>query len=125
MAQPTSISVLSLSQNRTVVRAIHDHISPHGFNICGILESNPFSTSELALALRVIEPRPQVLLVGRGYSEEETSSAREVFSQYMAHVGIEEGKGTLIKITSQVFEEVGKEGVPQWVLGQLESFFGK
>ncbi|KAI0874254.1 hypothetical protein GGS24DRAFT_353017 [Hypoxylon argillaceum] len=123
MAQRTLISVLSLSQNRSVVRAIHDHISPHIFTINGILESDPFEPSELALALRVVEPRPQVVLVGRGYSEEETSSVRQIFSQYMTEVGIE--KGTVIKITSQVFEEVGKEGVPEWVLGQLESFFGK
>ncbi|KAI0202603.1 hypothetical protein F4808DRAFT_420730 [Astrocystis sublimbata] len=123
MAQHTPISVLSLSQNRAVVRAIHDHISPLGFKIGGILESNPFSTNELALALRVIEPRPQAIIVGRGYSDEETSSARQVLSQYMRDAGIE--NGTVIKITSQVFEEFGKEGVPKWVLGQLESFFKK
>ncbi|KAI0474232.1 hypothetical protein F4859DRAFT_521957 [Xylaria cf. heliscus] len=104
------ISVLSLSQNRTVVRAIHDHIVPRGFTIGGILESNPFSSNELTLALKLLEPRPQVILVGRGYTEDETSLVRQVFANYMADVGIE--KGTVIKITSKVFNEVKKDGVP-------------
>jgi hypothetical protein len=32
-------------------------------------------------------------------------------------------KGAVIKITCQIFEEVGKYGVPAWVLSQLESLF--
>ncbi|KAJ8110869.1 hypothetical protein ONZ43_g5762 [Nemania bipapillata] len=107
------ISVLSLSQNRTFVRAIHEHIEPRGFAIGNILESSPFSSNELTLALKVLEPRPQVVLVGRGYSEDETSIARQVFADYAADVGIE--KGTVIKITSEVFNEVGKDGVPAQV----------
>ncbi|KAJ3577130.1 hypothetical protein NPX13_g3437 [Xylaria arbuscula] len=105
----------------SAVRAIHENIAPHGFTIGGILESDPFSSSELTLALKVLEPRPQVILVGRGYSEDETSTARQVLINYMADVGIE--KGTVVKITSEVFDEVGKEGVPGWVLKQLEGFF--
>jgi hypothetical protein len=123
MSPPTPISILSLSQNRAIVRAIQEHIKPHGYNIGGILESDPFSKSELALALRVLEPRPAAVVIGRAYSEEETADAREVFSEYLKEVGIEQG--TVIKITSQVFEEVGKEGVPKWVLEQLEEFFNK
>ncbi|KAF2965029.1 hypothetical protein GQX73_g8536 [Xylaria multiplex] len=101
------IPVLSLSQNRTIVRAIHEHIAPHGFKIGGILELTPFSSDQLTLALKVLEPRPQVVLVGRGYSEDETSIARQVFGNYMGDVGIE--KGTVIKITNEVFNEVGKD----------------
>jgi hypothetical protein len=44
-------------------------------------------------------------------------------SQYLKEVGLE--KGTVIKITSEVFDKVGKEGVPKWVLEQLEEFFEK
>jgi hypothetical protein len=81
---------------------IHEHIAPHGFTIGGILESNPFSLNELTLTLKVLELRPQVVLVGRGYSEDETSIVRQVFLNYMADVEIE--KGTVIKITNEVFK---------------------
>ena len=92
---------------------IHDHIYPHGYSIGGILESDPFSTKDLALALRAI---------GRGYSNQETDKVRAVFAEYVQDVGAD--TGTVIKITNEVFDEVGKEGVPNWVLQQLETFLG-
>ncbi|KAJ8131660.1 hypothetical protein O1611_g1964 [Lasiodiplodia mahajangana] len=122
MAQRTPITVLSLSQDRAFVRDIHNHICLHGFNIGGILESRPFSEGELARALRLLEPRPQALLIDRGYNEIETSIAWAVFSLHMRKVGIEKGK--VIKITPEIFAEVGKEGVPKWMLDQLEDCFG-
>ena len=123
MSPAAPISILSLSQNRAVVRTIQEWIKPYGYNIGGILESDPFSKNELALALKVLEPLPAAVVVGRGYSEEEMAEIREVFSQYLKEVGLK--KGTVIKITSQVFDKVGKEGVPKWVLEQLEEFFEK
>lgn len=117
------ISILSLSQNRTVVNTIREHIQPHSFSIGGILESDPFSATELAFVLKVLEPRPQVVLVGRGYTESEMDMVLKVFAQYAKDVNV--NSGTIIKITSQVFNEVGKEGVPEWVLQQLQNFFKK
>ena len=81
-----------------------------------------FSTTDLSLALKVLEPRPQVVLVGRGYSEEVTDEVRKVFKDYVNDIGVD--KGTVIKITSKVFDEVGKDGIPKWVLGQLKEYFG-
>lgn len=117
------VSIVSLSQNRIVVRAIHGHITPHGYNIGGVLESDPFSTNDLALALRVLEPRPRAVVVGRGYSDDEASQVREIFAEYTKEVGNEDG--TVIKITDKVFGEVGKDGVPKWVLQQLQDYFDK
>ncbi|KAH6855910.1 hypothetical protein B0I37DRAFT_424685 [Chaetomium sp. MPI-CAGE-AT-0009] len=92
MSPPAPISILSLSQNRAVVRAIQKHIKPHCYNISGILESDPLSENELALALRVLEPRPAAVVVGRGYSEEEeTAETREAFSEYLKKAGVEQG----------------------------------
>ncbi|KAK1826343.1 hypothetical protein QBC39DRAFT_269218 [Podospora conica] len=125
MSNPAPIAVLSLrvSQNRAVVRKVHEAIQPYGYNISGILESDPFSKSDLALALRILEPPPAAVVVGRGYSDDEAAETRQVFAQFQKEVGIE--KGTVIKITDEVFDRVGKEGVPKWVLEQLEAFFEK
>jgi hypothetical protein len=57
MAPRRALSILSLSQNRMVVRAVDNHIRPHGYSIGGILESDPFFAQDLVLALRVLEPR--------------------------------------------------------------------
>jgi hypothetical protein len=118
MAPRRALSILSPSQNHAVVRTVDDYIRPHGYAIGETLESDPFSAQGLALALRVLEPRPQVVLVGRGYPEDETTQARKIFAEYMKEVGVD--KGTVIKITPKVFDEVGKEGVPKWVLQQLK-----
>lgn len=117
----TSVSVLSLSQNRVFVRTIDSHIRPHGYLVGGVLESDPFSEEQLAIALRVLEPRPQALLIGKGYSDSETAKARNVFASYMRDASVE--KGTVIKITPKVIDEVGKDGVPYWVLNELNKFF--
>ncbi len=99
---------MSLSGNRTIVKTIHKYIQPHVYLIGGILESDPFSASELSLALRVLEPRPQVLLVDRGCSDAETDEARKIFAEYMKDIDV--GSGIVFKITSKVFNEVDKEG---------------
>ncbi|KAI4860122.1 hypothetical protein F4820DRAFT_437836 [Hypoxylon rubiginosum] len=123
MANRSRISILSLSQNRMVIRAVHAEIQPHGFAIGGILESDPFSPKDLALALKILEPRPQAMLVGRGYSEEEAEVVRIIFAQFKQNVSLDDG--IVIKITNKVFDEVGKEGVPKWVLHQLQDHFDK
>ncbi|KAJ4309915.1 hypothetical protein N0V84_011239 [Fusarium piperis] len=123
MAMTRTISVLSLSQNRAVVRSIHAHIEPHGYGIGGILESDPLSVHDLGVALRVLEPRPKAIVVGRGYTEEEASEVRKAFAEYHKDVGLD--AGIVIKITDEVFDKVGKEGVPKWVLEQLQGYFEK
>ncbi|KAF4468526.1 hypothetical protein FALBO_4581 [Fusarium albosuccineum] len=123
MASGNRISVLSLSQNRAVVRTIDDHITPHGYGIGGVLEADPFSAHDLAVALRVLEPRPRAVVVGRGYTEEEADEVRKAFAEYSKDVGLD--AGTVIKITDEVFDKVGKEGVPKWVLEQLQDYFEK
>ncbi|KAI4944792.1 hypothetical protein J4E91_008479 [Alternaria rosae] len=121
MAQP--ISILSISQNRAVVRTIHDYVKPHGYVVAGILESDPFSAKELALALRVLEPAPQVVVIGRGYSGEEATESRKVYNEFAKSVGVKDG--IVIKITDEIFDEVGKEGIPAWVLKELQAHFDK
>ncbi|KAF4478556.1 hypothetical protein FAGAP_12342 [Fusarium agapanthi] len=123
MATARAISVLSLSQNRAVVRSIHVHIEPHGYGIGGILESDPFSVYDLGVALRVLEPRPKAIVVGRGYTEEEANEVRKAFVEY--HKDVDLDAGVVIKITDEVFDEVGKEGIPKWVLEQLQAYFEK
>ncbi|KAI0099730.1 hypothetical protein GGR51DRAFT_564772 [Nemania sp. FL0031] len=104
MAERTPITVLFLSQNRSFVRDIDKCISRDGFKIGGVLESDPFSESELEVALRVIEPRPRVLFVGREYTKEEREIADKIFYEYKKEVGVE---GHLVKINSKDIEDHG------------------
>lgn len=118
---PDPISILSLSQNRAVVRTIDDHVKVHGYVIGGILESDPFSEQDLSLALRVLEPAPRAIVIGRGYSEEEATMSRKVFNEFAESAGIKDG--IVIKISDEVFDAVGKEGIPAWVLSRLQDHF--
>lgn len=100
-----------------------DFKRPHGYGIGGISESDPLSPKDLALALCVLEPQPHAVLVGKAYPEEETTETRNVIAEYLKELGVDDG--TVIKITPKVFNEVGKEGVPKWVLEQLNVHFEK
>ena len=120
MANPI-IPILTLSQNREMARNIAKSIATCNFSVNGILEMDPYSSRDLALTLRVLEPRPLAVIMGRGYTEEEAEKARTVFKDYMNETGTE--KGTVVKISQKVFDEVGKDGVSSWVLKQLEVQF--
>ncbi|EUC40778.1 hypothetical protein COCMIDRAFT_107890 [Bipolaris oryzae ATCC 44560] len=121
MAQP--ISILSISQNRAVVRTIHDYVKSHGYVIAGILESDPFSADDFSLALRILEPAPRAVVIGRGYSGEEATESRKIYSEFAKSVGVKDG--IVIKITDEVCDKVGREGIPAWVLKELQTHFGK
>ena len=54
----------------------------------------PLSPKDLTLALRVLEPRPYAVLVGKGYSEEEeTTETRNVLAEYLKELGVDDGDG--------------------------------
>lgn len=65
-----------------------------------MLESDPFSASKLELVLRVVEPKPQVVLVDRGYSDDEAAETKKVFAEFAKSEGI--NMGTVVKITDQL-----------------------
>ena len=79
---------------------------------------DPYSSRDLALTLRVLEPRPLAVIMGRGYSEEEADDARAVFKEYMNETGVSDR--TVVKISQKVFDEVGKDGISSWVQNKLE-----
>ena len=82
---------------------------------------NPWSDSELASALRVLEPRPQVLLLGGGYADEDAGKAQAVFDEYTKEMDIPNGK--LVRVAPGVVEKVGPKGVAGWILEQLQGHF--
>ena len=82
---------------------------------------NTWSDSELALVLRVLEPRPQALLLGGGYTDEDAEKAQAVFDEYTKETDIPNGK--LVRVASGVVEKVGPKGVAGWVLEQLQEHF--
>lgn len=74
----------------------------------GILESGPFSESELALALRVLEPPPACRAPRPRLHRGRDGRDAQGFRSLLEESGLE--RGTVIKITSEVFDTVGKEG---------------
>ena len=80
-----------------------------------------WSDSELAVALRVLEPQPQALLIGGGYTDEDAYKAQAVFDEYTKYTGISNGK--LVRVAPGVVEKVGPKGVAGWVLEQLQGHF--
>lgn len=74
--------------------------------------------NSLALALRVLEPRPQALLIGGGYSHAEVADAQVVFREFADEVGVFDG--TVVVVRQSV---ANRDGVAMWVIGELRGHF--
>ena len=121
MASPATIPILTLGKHRPIGQTIATVLAPHGFSVNGILDIDPYTSKELAGALRVLEPRPQALLIGGGYTDQEAGQAELVFDEYKKDVGLE--KGTVVRVGPGVLDKVGREGVGVWIVGELEAYF--
>ena len=121
MASLPTVPCLTIGRHRDIARSVASVLAPHGFSVNGILSMNPWSDSELALVLRVLEPRPQALLLGGGYSDEDAENAQAVFDEYKKEMDIPNGK--LVRVAPGVVEKVGPKGVAGWVLEQLQGHF--
>ena len=121
MTSPPTIPCLTLGKHRPIAQTIAGVLAPHGFSVNGILDIDPYTSAELAVALRVLEPRPQALLIGGGYTDEEAKQAQTVFDEYKKEVSLE--KGTVVRVGPGVLNKVGREGVGKWIIEQLEEYF--
>ncbi len=121
MASLPTIPCLTVGRHRDIARNVASVLAPHGFSVNGILSMHTWSDSELAMALRVLEPRPQTLLIGGGYTDEEAEKAQAVFDEYTKEMDISNGK--MVRVASGVVEKVGPKGVAGWVLEQLQEHF--
>ncbi|KAK3174102.1 hypothetical protein OEA41_001346 [Lepraria neglecta] len=82
-----TIPILTLGRHRPIAQTIAAVLAPHGFSVNGILDIDPYTSKELAGGLRVLEPRPQALLIGGGYTDQEAGQAEIVFDEYKKDVG--------------------------------------
>ena len=121
MAPAPQVPCLTLGRHREIAKNVADFLAPHGFSVNGILSMNKWSPSDLAVALRVLEPSPQALLIGGGYSDEEAANARAAFDAYMKELDIPNGK--VVRVDPGVIDKVGPKGVAAWVLEQLQAHF--
>ena len=121
MALLPTVPCLTIGHHRDITRSVASVLTPHGFSVNGILSISPWSDPELTLALRVLEPRPQVLLLGGGYSDEDAEKAQAVFDEYTKEMDIPNGK--LVRVAPGVVQKVGAKGVAGWILEQLQGHF--
>ena len=121
MASLPTVPCLTIGRHRDIARSVASVLAPHGFSVNGILSMNTWSDSELALVLRVLEPRPQALLLGGGYTDEDAQKAQAVFDEYTKEMDIPNGK--LVRVAPGVVEKIGPKGVAGWVLEQLQGHF--
>ncbi|MCJ1457105.1 hypothetical protein MMC28_007471 [Mycoblastus sanguinarius] len=107
---PTSvIPILTIGKHRDIGQEVGRVLAPHGFSVNGILSMQTYSPTELALVLRVLEPRPQALLIGGGYSDAEAEQAEVAFNDYRKEVGVSDGK--FVRVGPGKLSELGREGV--------------
>jgi len=92
-----AISIFAVGQSRVNAEAISG-IFKHPYHLSGILDavSAPpynFTPENLALALRVLHPRPRAIIVGEAISASDSAAAVKVWKEYVVECGIE---GTLL-----------------------------
>ena len=82
----TQIPVMTMGKRRDLATRIGKLLLSHGYLNNGVISLPQYDNADLALALRVPEPRPQALMVGGGYTDEEAEQARGVFEAYQKEV---------------------------------------
>jgi hypothetical protein len=87
------IPIFAVGQSRVNAEAISGIFQPP-YYLAGVLDtiSLPpynFTPSNLALALRVLHPRPRAIIVGEAISSEESADALKVWKEFVEELEIE------------------------------------
>jgi hypothetical protein len=98
-----AISIFAVGQSRANAEAISGIIT-HPYHLSGILDtvSPPpynFTPENLALALRVLHPRPRAIIVGEAISASDSAGAVRVWKEYVAECDIE--RALLIDVSAE------------------------
>lgn len=115
------IPVLTMGKHREMATRIGKMLAPHGYLVNGVICSPQYNNEELALALRVPEPRPQALMVGGGYTDEEAKQARDVFESYQKEVGF--STGTFVRVDPGALNAKGPDAIGKYCVEQLNATF--
>jgi hypothetical protein len=88
-----TISIFAVGQSRANAEAISG-IFTHPCHLSGILDTispHPynFAPENLALALRVLHPRPRAIIVGEAISASDSADAVRVWKEYVLECKIE------------------------------------
>ena len=119
-------TVLSVGRSRVVAQKVAGAIAPlatvHG--IYGV----DFSEVTFLAALRLIHPRPQVLLFGGGYSDDEAERAEVVFKDFWTEMeaDAEEENGrttTFVRVKVGTLEGGGPGAVIAFIKDEITKAF--
>lgn len=112
MAPPTA---LALGRLKPLAMQIGAQVRT-SVNFAGIL-TPPVSSPITFMALRLIEPPPQVLIVGGAFSDQDASDAQGVFGEFQKEIGVLE-KGLTLRVPPELMPAKGIEGVAGWIKEQ-------
>jgi hypothetical protein len=117
----TPIPCLTLGKFRHIAEGISSRLTPHNFSVTAILDENSFSPANVGIVSRALFPRPKALIIGGGFSDDETKAATKAWEEYVKEVGAE---GTaVVRVSPGTLEKVGPAGVADYVIEELKSKF--
>ncbi len=120
---PNTIPVLALGKDRDIVRTIASLLAARGFSINGIISSSEYTSDEVDLAMRVLEPRPKALLVFGGYTDGEMGQARRDFVDSLKDSKLQQGEGTVVIVGQDLADGGRREGAGEWIVQELRKLF--
>ena len=120
-----SIPCITLGKHRHIAETIAENVSSrltaHNFSVNAILDEDSFSPANIAVISRALAPRPKVLIIGGGFSDEQAEGAIEAWDEYVKEVGVE---GTaVIRVTPGTLQKVGAAGIVDWLVEELKVKF--
>jgi hypothetical protein len=115
------IHCVALGKYRAVAESIAQPLFKHNYAVQALLDEDSYTPESLDVVLRTLVPRPKALILGGNFSDEQVAPGIKVWEKYVNDVG---GSGTaLVRVPPGTLEKVGKEGLSEWIIKELDKIY--
>ena len=115
------IPCLALGKDRRLAETVAARLRPHNFVVNAAIDGSLFSAENLKTVILALLPRPKVLVIGGGYSDEEASVARQMWDEYTTKYGVD--NAVVVRVVPGILQSSGRDGLADWILGELKKSF--
>lgn len=122
MSSP-SIPCVVLGKHRHIAESIAAQVGKHDYSVNAIFDEDNYSAANLDTVIRILHPRPQVLVIGGGFSDEEVEDGIEVWKKYVKDIGVSQTAIARIPVGS--LEKLGPQGIFSWTIEELDKTYKK
>ena len=118
-----TIPCVVLGKHRQIAEPIAVQLGKHNYAVNAVLDEVNYSPENLGVVLRTLRRRPQVLIVGEGFTDKEVEDGISVWEKYVEDVGVADT--ALARVPVGSLQKIGPEGIISWFIEELDKTYKK